>query len=164
MRKYTNPQAHGYLMEAKACDKVIQELKRIENKLQRATDKEGSARQAEFEKVMEYTNEVQIQDDYGWDLITEAQFERYMELFRDGQAALENHAPTVTEIALLLVRRIISDIAADKCEWEFSALTPEQQQAEIERAEKSRQAWKQKITEIRKRRDAGWEHSNDNET
>ena len=91
MRKYTNPQAHGYLMEAKACDKVIQELKRIENKLQRATDKEGSARQAEFEKVMEYTNEVQIQDDYGWDLITEAQFERYMELFRDGQAALENH-------------------------------------------------------------------------
>ena len=29
-RKYTNPDASGYLLEAKACEKVVKELRRIE--------------------------------------------------------------------------------------------------------------------------------------
>ena len=34
MRKYTDPQAAGYLLEAKACEKVSKELRRLAEKYQ----------------------------------------------------------------------------------------------------------------------------------
>lgn len=152
MRKYTNPQAHGYLMEAKACDKVVKELYHIAEKYQRAVNKEAAARQSELETAMQYTSEQEIQDAYGWDIISEAQYERYLVLFREGQAALEQHAPTTMELALNIVRRIISDIDAERQEWGFSALSPREQTAELERREKSNKEWKEKIAQIKLRR------------
>ena len=151
-KKYLNPLAHGYLLEAKACEKVIKELRRIVAKLEKAVSKEAVSRQAEFQSAMQYTSEQQIQDDYGWEFITEAQYERYLQLFREGESAMEHHESTVNEVALSVARRIISDLDEDRREWEFSALTPEQQRAERLRAEASRKAWKQKIQEIRLRR------------
>lgn len=150
--KYTNPHAAGYLLEAKACEKVTKELHRIAEKFHRAVDKETSARQSEFETVMQYTSEVQIQDAYGWDFITEAQYDRYLTLFRDGQAALEQHTPTKTELALSILRRMIADIETERQEWEFSALSPQEQAKERERMEKANREWKEKIAEIKKRR------------
>lgn len=152
MRKYTNPQAHGYLVEAKACEKVVRELQRIAEKYQRAVDKETAARQSEFETVMQYTSELQIQDDYGWDCITEAQCDRYLTLFREGQTALEQHTPTKTELALSILHRIISDIEVERREWEFSALSPQEQVKERQRMEKANREWKEKIAEIKRRR------------
>ncbi len=151
-RKYTNPNASGYLLEAKACEKVTKELRRIVEKFQRAVDKEAAVRQSEFETVMQYTSEQQIQDDYGWDFITEAQYNRYLTLFREGQAALEQHTPTKTELAVSILRRIISDIEADCREWKFSALSPQEQVKERERMEKAKREWKEKIAEIKRRR------------
>lgn len=151
-RKYTNPQAHGYLMEAKACEKVIKELRRLADKLQRSIDKEKTARQVEFETVTGYTSEQQIQDDYGWGLFSEVQYERYMDLFRHGKEALENLEPTQTELALHIVSHIIGDIEEDCHEWKFSALSPKEQAVERERTEKSNQEWKKRIAEIRERR------------
>lgn len=151
-RKYTNPNASGYLLEAKAYEKVTKELRRIVEKFQRAVDKEAAVRQSEFETVMQYTSEQQIQDDYGWDFITEAQYNRYLTLFREGQAALEQHTPTKTELAVSILRRIISDIEADCREWEFSALSPQEQVKERERMEKAKREWKEKIAEIKRRR------------
>lgn len=151
-RKYINPDAFGYLLEAQACEKVIKELHRISEKYQRAVDKEAAFRQSEFETAMQYTNEQQIQDDYGWDILSETQYERYLALFREGKTALEQHAPTKTELALHIVRRIISGIEADRREWAFSALSPEKQTAELERMEKSQREWKERIAEIKKRR------------
>jgi hypothetical protein len=158
-RKYVNPKAHGYLLEAKACTKIIKELRRIAVKLEKAVSREADAREAEFQNVMQYTSEQQIQDDYGWDFITEAQYERYLDLFREGMAAVEHHEFTVNEVALSVIRRIISDIDEDRREWEFSALTPEQQIAERERAERSQRAWKEKIAEIKRKRGMLTEYS-----
>ena len=151
-RKYTNPDASGYLLEASACEKVVKELRRITVKFQRAVDKEAADRQSEFETAMQYTNEQQIQDDYGWGFFSEAQYDRYLALFREGQAALEQHTPTKTELALRIVRRILSDIEAERSEWEFSALSPREQTAELKRREQANREWKEKIAEIKKRR------------
>lgn len=151
-RKYTNPQAYGYLLEADACKKVIRELRRIAEKFQHAVDKEAAIRQSEFETALQYTSEQQIQDDYGWGFFSEAQYDRYLALFREGQDALEQHTPTKTELALSIVRRIIADIEADCREWEFSALSPQEQAEERERMEQSNREWKEKIAEIKRRR------------
>ena len=151
-RNYINPQASGYLLEAKACALVCKELQRLCDKFQRAVDKEAATRQSEFEAVLQYTSELQIQDDYGWEFITEKQYDRYIDLFRHGQAALENAPPTPKALAFRILCRIMADIEENRREWEFSALTPEQQIAERERAKRSQREWKEKIAEIKLRR------------
>ena len=128
MSRYLKPRDHGYLMEAAACTKVLEDLRRIEAKYARTVEKECSVRQAEFEKVMQYHSERELQDDFGWGFITEAQYDRYRLLFQQGQAA------------------------ADRREWEFSALSPEDQQAERARAEQSQKEWKRKIAELKRKR------------
>ena len=125
-RGYTNPDAAGYLLEADACKKVEAELRRIADKYQRKIDREQAAREAEFEAAMQYRSEHEILDAYGWEFITEKQYELYLDIFRQGRDALENHAPTVNEAAHRILQRILSDIAAEQREWRFSALTPAQ--------------------------------------
>ena len=97
-QKYLNSEAHGYLLESDACALLIKELERACTKFQRRIDKENAARQADFDAAMEYHSENEIQDAYGWELITEAQYRAYMDLFHRGRQALEEHAPTVSMI------------------------------------------------------------------
>ena len=148
-RGYTDPDAAGYLLEADACKKVEAELKRVADKYQRKIDREQAARKAEFEAVMEYRSEDEILDAYGWEFITEKQYDRYLDIFRRGQEALENHLPTVNELAHKILLRILSDISAEQHEWRFFALTPAQQRAEIECAKQSKLDWQEKMRKIR---------------
>lgn len=148
-QKYLNSEAHGYLLESDAYALLIKELERVCTKFQRRIDKETAARQADFDAAMEYHSENEIQDAYGWELITEAQYHAYMDLFHRGRQALEEHAPTVSELALSIARRVIYDLESDQREFAFSALTPEQQTAELLRAEKARKEWKEYIARLK---------------
>ena len=94
-------------------------------------------------------SESDIQEAYGWEFISERQYERYLELFRQGRKALDEHSPTVTELALSILNRIFQDIDRDCRQCEFEALSPEEQLAELKRAEESRQAWKQYIASLK---------------
>ncbi|WP_326975322.1 adenylosuccinate lyase [Caproicibacter sp. BJN0012] len=151
-RKYLRPDTEGYLLEAEACKEAIRELERLAAKLERKVAREKAKRQTEFAQVMAYRSEIEIQDDYGYGFLTERQYDHYLELFRAGSEAMENHPPTVVEIAEKVVRRVIRDIFEDQQEWQFSALSPEQQEAERKRAEQAQLEWKRKIAEIKKRR------------
>ena len=84
-QKYLSSEAHGYLQEAEACSLILKDLERISAKLQRRIDKEAAARQADFEAAMQYHSEAEIQDAYGWEFITEAQYHAYLDLFRRGR-------------------------------------------------------------------------------
>lgn len=149
MRKYTDPSAAGYLLEAKACGKVLKDLQRSAEKYKRKIEKEQEDRKKEFETVMGYRSEEDIRDAYGWEFITEAQFDRYIEIFRKGEQALEEHTPTVNELTYQILCRIISDIDLEQREWRFSALSPAEQAAEVERARNAKQEWARKIQQIR---------------
>lgn len=148
-QQYLNSEAHGYLMEAKACKLLLKDLERIRAKLRRHIEKEAADREAEFEAAMQYHSESDIQEAYGWEFISERQYERYLELFRQGRKALDEHSPTVTELALSILNRIFQDIDRDCRQCEFEALSPEEQLAELKRAEESRQAWKQYIASLK---------------
>ena len=148
-QQYLNSEAHGYLMEAKACKLLLKDLERIRAKLKRHIEKEAADREAEFEAAMQYHSESDIQEAYGWEFISEQQYERYLELFRQGRKALDEHSPTVTELALSILNRIFLDIDRDCRQCEFEALSPEEQLAELKRAEESRQAWKQYIASLK---------------
>lgn len=152
MRKRINPGATGYLLEAVACKKILKDLERLKEKYKRRVDQEQAKRQAEFETVMNFHSEWEIQEVYGWELITEKQYDRYLTLFREGEAALENHEPTCLELAHGILCRMAAGVERDIREWEFSALMPEQQEVERKRAKESRLAWKRRIAGIKKKR------------
>ena len=61
-----NSEAHGYLMESKACKLLLKDFERIRAKLRRHIEKEAAERKAEFETAMQYRSEADIQEAYGW--------------------------------------------------------------------------------------------------
>ena len=150
MRKYTDPLAAGYLLEADACRKVLKDLQRSADKYKRKVEKERADRRQEFETVMGYRSEEDIRDAYGWEFITEARFDRYIEIYRNGEKALEQSPPSVNGLTYRILCRIISGIDAEQQEWRFSALLPAEQRAEIERARQAKKEWEEKMCKIRK--------------
>ncbi len=150
-QRYLNSEAHGCLMEAEACKALLKELERIQLKLKRRIDKEAEERQAAFEAAVQYHSENAIQDDYGWGVLTEKQYELYLDLFRRGQQALDEHNPTISELALSILNRIFRDIEKDLYQYRFEALTPEQRLAELQRAQQSKDEWDQHIAELKAR-------------
>lgn len=48
-----------------------------------------------------------------------------------------------------ILQRICKELMLERQEWEFSALTPEQQAAELTRREQAKQAWKEYIQQIK---------------
>ena len=139
-------------MEAKACKKIEKDLQRLIDKYAKAIKREDEARRKDFETVMQYRNEGEIQDDYGCEYITEKQYRLYLEIFREGEDALENHPKTVNEITHSILKNMLRDIERDRRQWEFEALSPEEQEAERKRAEESQRQWKAYIAELKKKR------------
>lgn len=83
-QQYLNSEAHGYLMEAKACKLLLKDLERIRAKLKRHIEKEAADHEAEFEAAMQYHSESDIQEAYGWEFISEQQYKRYFRQFYRG--------------------------------------------------------------------------------
>ncbi len=96
-RGYTNPDAAGYLLEADACKKVEAELRRIADKYQRKIDREQAAREAEFEAAMQYRSENELLEAYGWEIITEKQYESIWISFAGGVRPWKTMRPQSTK-------------------------------------------------------------------
>lgn len=147
--QYTNPDAAGCLLEAEACAQVIQELERLEAKYKRQIDREMGKRRKELESAMEYRSVDEIHEAFGYEMITEEQYHFYTKLFEQGEAALEDHAPTKAERVRQILLGLHSDILREQQEWEFSALSPEEQAKELRRRDKAAAAWKEKLKELK---------------
>ena len=162
-KRYSDPKKAGALMEADACDKVLRELDRLIDKYERHVDKEADKRREEFELVMGYRSEADIQEAYGWEFITQAQYEHYLEIFRAGNSAMENHEPTVTERALAILRAFRRDLLQEQQEYRYEAMSPDELRAEIQRRQAAERAWNERMKELRARRrsieDAGGTHT-----
>lgn len=152
MRTYTNPEANGYLMEAKACAKIEKDLQRLIDKYAKAIKREEEAHKQEFQTAMQYRHIGEIQDDYGCEYITEEQYRLYLQIFEEGQDALENHPKTVNEITHSILCTMMKAVSSDRMQWEFEALSPEEQATERKRAEESNKKWKAYIAELKRKR------------
>ena len=162
-KRYSDPKKAGALMEADACDKVLREMDRLIDKYERHVNKEADKRREEFELVMGYRSEADIQEAYGWEFITQAQYERYLEIFRAGKSAMENHEPTVTERALAILRAFRRDLLQEQQEYRYEAMSPDELRAEIQRRQAAEREWNERMKELRARRrsieDAGGTHT-----
>ncbi|MCX4372882.1 MAG: adenylosuccinate lyase [Dysosmobacter sp.] len=151
MGNYTNPDAAGCLLEAAACAQVIRELDRVTEKFKRKIEREAEKRREELRAALEYESLAEIHDAYGYDMITEQQYQLYTELFERGEAVLEDHAPTRAERVHYILLSIRRELTVEQNGWEFSALSPEEQAKELARRDKARREWKDYIKEVRAR-------------
>ena len=136
---------------------VFTELERLCKKYERKVAKEQAKRESDLEIATGYACESDIQNDYGWGFITEQQYECYLDLFRGGVSALENHTATKAERVLKILCRIAHDICEEQHEWEFSALSPAEQAAEIARAAKARKEWDARMRDLKMKRQTCYE-------
>lgn len=148
MRKAYSKRSPGPLQSADACKKVAADLERLAAKYGRAVGKEKAARRAELESVANYSEE-EIQNLYGYAEITQPQYERYLDLLHDGEAALDGQPATVNELAQKMLLGFQAELVAECAELELLALTPEARQAELDRREATFGAWKDRLKKLK---------------
>ena len=101
---------------------------------------------------MQYHSERELQDDFGWGFITEAQYDRYRSFSAGGRlpwSSCRRQRANWLCAWCAASWRILTQIAGS---GSFSALSPEDQQAERARAEQSQKEWKRKIAELKRKR------------
>lgn len=147
---YDMSEKNGLILHAEGCSFLLKECERIYLKLKKRIAKQEEKRKAEFAEIFSYRSVDEICDAYGYDLITDNQRSKYIELFEKGKEALdeplENKDTAALDILLRFTKQLRFEIEQDR----FDALSPEEQAEEIRRSEESLNAWKEHKKEIKK--------------
>ncbi|MBQ2921972.1 MAG: adenylosuccinate lyase [Tyzzerella sp.] len=147
---YDMSEKNGLILHAEGCSILLKECERIYLKLKKRIAKQEEKRKAEFAEIFSYRSVDEICDAYGYDLITDNQRRKYIELFEKGKEALdeplENKDTAALDILLRFTKQLRFEIEQDR----FDALSPEEQAEEIRRSEESLNAWKEHKKEIKK--------------
>ena len=147
---YDMSEKNGLILHGEGCSILLKECERIYLKLKKRIAKQEEKRKAEFAEIFSYRSVDEICDAYGYDLITDNQRRKYIELFEKGKEALdeplENKDTAALDILLRFTKQLRFEIEQDR----FDALSPEEQAEEIRRSEESLNAWKEHKKEIKK--------------
>ena len=152
MEKQNTNERANLLLEAAACRQVCKDLGRLVEKYQRAVEREAAARQEALAAALEYRSEREIQDAYGYDMLTERQYAQYLDLFRRGQEAMENPPETKHAVSLRISRKLLTEMERELYALEDLAMTPEQRAAAKAQASQARREWKERRQAMQIRR------------
>lgn len=89
---------------------------------------------------------------YGYDMLTERQYEQYLDLFRRGQEAMENPPETKHAVSLRISRKLLTEMERELYALEDLAMTPEQRAAAKAQAAQARREWKERLQAMQIRR------------
>lgn len=148
MQKTQSKQFAGFLESANACKRVAADLERLVAKYGRAAEKENAKRRAELESLAIYS-EVDVQNLYGYAEITKSQYERYLDMLHEGEAALEDRPATINALAQKMLLGFVDELMAERDELELLALTPEARQAELERRASAMRDWQERMKKLK---------------
>ena len=138
MSRYDMTDKSGFILNAKGCELLYDELQKLEKRLSRKVQKQTDKWNAQLAHIMTYTNEEEIRDEYGYGYITEEQCRKYIELFQKGKELQSEPVETPESVALDILHMIMSDVRREGWQHKFDALSPEEQIAELQRAEEQR--------------------------
>ena len=116
-------------LEIKGRKIVVNKLKTALNSLNRKVDKIEKERQSRKETLLEYKNENDLQDAYGWGFITEEEYYNLLEMMRNGIQVIDEET-SPEEIAKHIIQEWFGRMLSDIASFEFDLLSPEKQ-AEI---------------------------------
>lgn len=108
-------------LEIRARQELIKRLEHPMKLLTVAAAKEEQKRKERIEHLTEYKSYREAQDAYGWDIITEEEFDQIVKVLEEGTEAIEKES-TPVEVALELLRRFIGSLNYERASFEFDLL------------------------------------------
>lgn len=122
-------------------------LQGLANQIEKAVTKKSQQDEAREMELMEYKTEEDIQDAYGWDIITDEEREKLLARL---QGAHEKAAlPTKEKIALDELRSIIKEVRRTRADLESELMSDE----EKEQRQKRKEEFQSRIAEIRAKKE-----------
>ena len=121
-----------YDLDIKARAELVKRLQHPRSLLEAAAAKERAKRVAVFEKTKgEYKTPDEAHDAYGYDCITEAEYEQIKEAFEKGEKFVEENT-SPEEAAFSILTDFIGRLEREIRSFKFEQLSPEEQARIIE--------------------------------
>ena len=123
-------------LEAESLRLLLKKLEPVRRSLAETVSREQAKREQRIAQISEYKSERDIQDAYGWDLITDEERLELLEQLETGKDFIENTS-TKTSIALKTLHGYILDLTKKANALEFELLPENEQDKRREEIEKS---------------------------
>lgn len=116
-------------LEIKARKELAKRLGHPLRLLEIAAEKEQKKRKERIESLTEYKSYREAQDAYGWEIITEEEFDEIVRILEEGTERLEKER-TPVEVAKDILNRFINGLVSEVASFEFDLL-PENEKERI---------------------------------
>lgn len=117
------------MLEIKAREELLRRLEHPQKLIKAAAEKERQKRKERIEKACQFKSYREAQDAYGWELITEAEFDEAVRVLEEGAQFIENEISPV-EYAAELLLKIVGSLNYERASFEFDML-PEKEKDRV---------------------------------
>lgn len=114
-------------LEIKARKELARRLDHPLKLLEAAAEKEQKKRKERIESLSEYKSYREAQDAYGWEIITEEEFDEIVRILEEGTEKLEKER-TPVEVAKNILNRFINGLVSEVASFEFDLLPEEEKE------------------------------------
>lgn len=122
-------------------------LQGLADQIEKAVTKKSQQEEAREMELMEYKTEEDIQDAYGWDIITDEEREKLLVRLRGAQEKVA--LPTKEKIALDELRSIMKEVRRTRADLEYELMSDE----EKEQRQKQSEEFQNRIAELRAKKE-----------
>ena len=116
-------------LEIRARKELLKRLDYPQKLLKSAAEKEQQKRKERIENLTQYKSYQEAQDAYGWELITEEEFDEIVKILEKGTEDMEKEVSPV-EVAEHILKRFIGGLMHEIASFEFDLL-PEKEKERI---------------------------------
>lgn len=128
----------GMKLDAEGCRLLIKKLEPVKRSLEKTVEREKAKRAERTAVLSEYKTEQDIQDAFGYDLITDNERRQLIEMLETGEKYVDD-TQTKASVALHFLRDIISRLYKQVSSFEFELLPPEEKAKRLVAAEEIRE-------------------------
>lgn len=114
-------------LEIKARKELARRLDHPLKLLEVAAEKEQKKRKERIESLTEYKSYQEAQDAYGWEFITEEEFDEIVRILEEGTEKLEKERSPV-EVAKDILNRFVNGLVSEIASFEFDLLPEDEKE------------------------------------
>jgi hypothetical protein len=122
-------------LEIKAREELARRLEHPLKLLKTAAEKEQKKRQDRIEHLTEYKSYSEAQEAYGWEIITEEEFDEIVRILETGTESIEKER-TPVEVALEILQKFVGGLHYEVASFEFDLLPEDEKERVRQKNEK----------------------------
>ena len=118
---------NAMILEIQSRKVVIEKIKNAYKRLKRQAEANYDKRKLKIQSASEYKSVDEAHDAWGYDCITEKQYNEIRKIFEQGEEYLEKHV-SPQEVATKILSEFIGRLSYEIRSFEFELLPPEEQE------------------------------------